>query len=219
MPDPAVATVVDRNRYRSGLAGILALCALAIWFAPAHAHTPGQSTGDSAVGLTYGIEVSIIDFDEEFFAGNVGGLSAYIGIAFGFRYEIGLRFHTDLLPTATLDRGEELTEDDELIDLTASMLYLRRNWLVADHALGYAMIGYSRVGIKEDEFVGCSVFFLCTPVTKTTYRNNESGLAFGFGMSWLVDEDIDLSLGYIDYSNSDLDYRGLHLGIGFRANW
>lgn len=214
-----VAPPADRTRLRAGLAGAAFLCLAAVSLAPARAHTPGHTAADGTVGLTYGIEISVIDFDEEFFAGNVGGLSAYLGIAFDYRYEVGLRFHTDFIPTASLDRGEELTEDDELIDLTASMLYLRRNWRVADHTLGYAMIGYSRVELEEDEFVGCSIFFLCTPVTRTTYRNRESGLAFGFGMSWFINEGVDATLGYIDYSDSDLDYRGLHFGIGYRTNW
>ena len=176
----------------------------------------GEAHGTD-VDIVYGLELSTTEFDEEFFAGSVAGFGAYIGAYIGQHYQIGLRFHDSLFFTPSLDRGKELSGDDDLLDISARVLYLQREWPLADGFRLHAMIGISRVEIEDEEFV-CTIFLPCLPFaeTKTTYRNHESGFAYGFGGSWAIGDTTDLSLRYIDYSDSEFDYRSVHLGVDVR---
>ncbi len=165
------------------------------------------------VEFVYGIEIATTEFDEEFFAGSAAGLSGYIGVNFKQHYQLGLRIHDSIFFTPSLDRGKELSGDDDLLDIGARVLYLQRGWPVAQRFRLHAMIGISRVEIEDEEFV-CPIFIPCVFIEpETTYRNHESGLAYGFGGSWAVSDTTDLSLRYIDYSDSDFDYRTVHFGV------
>ena len=178
---------------------------------------PIASGDDAGTGFAYGFELSTTEFDEEVFAGSVAGLSGYIAWIFRPHYQLGLRFHDSIFFTPSLDRGEEFSSEDDLLDVSARVLYLQRDWPIAEGLRLHAMVGYSRVEIEDEEFV-CPVFFCLFGATlETTYRERELGLAYGFGGSWEIGDAVDLSLTWIDYSDSDFDYRTAHLGVNFRV--
>lgn len=178
----------------------------------------GGARGDE-IDYVYGFELSTTEFDEELFEGSTAAFSGYIAVIFKQHYQFGLRIHDSIFFTPSLDRGEELSGDDDLLDISARVFYLQREWPVAERFRLHAMIGFSRVEIEDEEFV-CPPFFPCLPLTEpeTTYRNRESGLAYGFGGSWIVNDTIGLSLRYIDYSDSGFDYRTVHFGFNVHTN-
>lgn len=171
------------------------------------------------VDYEYGFEISSTEFDEELFAGSTVGFSGYIAVIFEEHYRVGLRIHDSIFFTPSLDRGKELSGDDNLLDIGAWVLYMQRDWPVSRRLRFHAMAGISRVEIEDEEFV-CPIFFPCLPFSETviTYRNSESGLAYGFGGNWAITDSADLSLTFIDYSDSEFDYRSLHFGYNVHHN-
>ena len=117
---------------------------------------------------------------------------------------------------AILSKGSDQLNDDDLFT-DVNILYLQRNWLIAEKITGFALLGYSEIEIKsEDIRSNCLILLTCSnPITvTTTYRNKESGLAWGIGIRRKTENNYYISFKYVDYSNGDIDLSGLHFGLG-----
>ena len=161
-------------------------------------------------------DLSRITFEDEIFSGNTPHVGLTVALVFESQYEIGFTTNGSFLFTPSLSKGSDQLNDDDLFT-EVNMLYLQRNWLITDKITGLALLGYSEIEIEsEDIQSNCLILFTCSnPVTSTTtYRNKESGFAWGIGIRRETESNYYLSLKYVDYSNGDIDFSGLHFGLG-----
>jgi len=172
----------------------------------------------SEQGIIIEFDLSKIYFEEEVFRGDTAHVGLSLAYAFNPFYEIGYSFSDNMIFSASLDGGPELDELED-IETKTELLYLRRYWTVGDNTTVFGLIGYARTEIRSEITSVC--FFFCggfaTFDSRTTYRNQQSGTAWGIGVQQRLSKVTYWSLRYIDYSESSLDFSGLHLG--FRQNF
>jgi len=155
---------------------------------------------------------SKMNFDDGVFADDYISMT---GVNFGYTFEsqfvIGYQGNFSFLFDPDLDSDENLLFDDDL-KLSAHLLYLRRNWAINEKFTGFAQLGYSQVK-TEVEVTNYYCFIICDSSTTTVYKNKETGTAWGLGLQWETDGGSQVSLKYIDYSDSPFEFEGFHIGL------
>lgn len=168
----------------------------------------------SEQGIIIEFDLSKIYFEEEVFRGDTAHVGLSLAYAFNPSYEIGYSASDNMIFSASLDGGAELDELED-VETETRLLYLRRYWNVGDRTTVFGLIGYARTEIRSEITSVC--FFFCggfaTLDSRTTYRNEKSGIAWGIGVQQRLSNVTYWSLRYIDYSDSGLDFSGLHLGF------
>ena len=160
--------------------------------------------------------LSKINFDDGVLAGDYISMTGLnIGYTFESQYVVGYQGNFSFLFEPNLDNDRNVDFEDEL-ELSAFMLYLRRNWVIGEGVTGFAMLGYSQVE-AEIEVVSYHCFFGCDSTTTSVYKNKETGPAWGAGVQWEIDNGSFISLKYIKYSASPFEFEGFHVGL--IANW
>ena len=175
-----------------------------------------NTTAEAELAWVLEGDLSRITFEDDKFSGTASHVGLTAALVFDSRYEVGITFNDSFLFSPSLNKGSEALDDDDLLT-DVNMLYLQRNWLITDKITGFALLGYSEIEIEsEDIRSNCLIPLTCSdPITvTTTYRNEESGLAWGIGIRRVTENNYYLSLRYVDYSNGDIDLSGLHFGLG-----
>ena len=157
----------------------------------------------AASSIYAGGGIGTTEFDEDVYAGDGNSLLLDVGVRFSPdsdslerpSLEIGLLY--DGLFSIDTSRG-----DDDDLDLSVTTFYLRHDQQLGDKVWGFAQIGFSSIEI-EDSSVSCGFIFNCT--TTTNYRNKDSGLSWGVGLNFRTAPEYLLSIGYFDYSQSDIE--------------
>ena len=155
------------------------------------------------------------DFEDDIFEGDGNSLLLDIGVRIDTDDEPGrpsleLGFMYDGVLSTDVSRGE----DDDL-DLYIATLYLRHDEPIGDQVWAFGQIGYSKVEL-EDEITLC-FFFDC--ISNTTYRNDDSGISWGVGINFQASLEYLVSIGYFDYSQSDIDASSWRFTIRRETNW
>ena len=175
-----------------------------------------NTTAEAELAWVLEGDLSRITFEDDKFSGNTPHVGLTAALVFESQYEIGFTTNSSFLFSPSLGKGSDQINDEDLFT-EVNMLYLQRNWLITNKITGFALLGYSEIEIRsEDIRSNCLVPLTCPdPITvTTTYRNEESGLAWGIGIRRRTDNNNYMSLKYVDYSNGDIDLSGLHFGLG-----
>ncbi|MCP4288688.1 MAG: porin family protein [Gammaproteobacteria bacterium] len=186
----------------------LALVLLLASFSPRLA-----AQSESSIAIEF--DLSKIYFEDEVFRGDTAHLGLSLAYAINPAYEIGYSYSDNLFFTPSLDGGPELDELEDM-ETEVNLLYLRRYWKVGDKTSVFGQIGYAKTEIKTEFITSVCLFFcggIATFDSSTTYRNEQSGFAWGIGMQQRLSNVTYWSLRYIDYSSSGLDFSGIHLGF------
>ncbi len=147
--------------------------------------------------------IGTTDFDEDVYEGDGNSLVLDVGVRFSPdsdsfgrpSLEIGLLY--DGLFSIDTSRG-----DDDDLDLSVTTFYLRNDQQLGDKVWGFGQIGFSWIEV-EDSTVSCGFLFNCT--TSTNYSNKDSGISWGVGLNIRTAPEYLLSIGYFDYSQSDIE--------------
>jgi opacity protein-like surface antigen len=188
------------------------LCSLAIVLLLA-GHS-SRSEAQNETSLIFEFDLSKIYFEDEVLDGDIAHAGLGIAYAINPEYEIGYSLSNNLFFGASLDRAPDLDTAED-VETEVKLLYLRRYWRTGDKTTVFGQIGYAKTEIRIEYITVCLFFCgnLATFNSRTTYRNRESGYAWGLGIQQRLSHTSHLYLKYIDYSRSDLDFSGFHLGI------
>ncbi|MDJ0779795.1 MAG: outer membrane beta-barrel protein [Gammaproteobacteria bacterium] len=172
-----------------------------------------EALADSSIFLGGGLGRA--QFEDDIFEGDGNSLLLDIGVRFDFDDEPGrpsfeLGFMYDGVFSTDVSRGE----DDDL-DLYSATYYLRYDQPLGDKVWGFAQVGYSEVEL-EDQITLC-FFFDC--ISDTTYRNKDSGASWGVGINIQTGLEHFVSIGYFDYSQSDIDASSWRFTIRRETSW
>ncbi|MDH3386806.1 MAG: porin family protein [Gammaproteobacteria bacterium] len=165
-------------------------------------------------GFIFEFDFSKAFFEEEVFGGDTAHLGLTLAYGLNPDYEIGLSISDNFLFNASLDRGPELGNAEDLLT-NSTLLYLRRNWRISDNTTPFIMLGYAQVELKSERISACLLFCgdLIVTSTHTTYRSKDSGYAWGLGIQRNMRDNKAWSLRYVDYTSSDFEFTGVHLGF------
>ncbi len=185
-----------------------------------------------AISPVLGLNFASIDFEDDIFSGSGKIFGFTLGASFDSHYEIAYEYNSNapfdfvfddlFLSNPSLDKGRDLGDFEEF-HIRSQLLYLRGNWPISETIAGFALVGYSEIEIEiEKDSLDCSLLILigiplCSAgETSTTYRNKESGMAWGVGLEWKRSPHSYLSLKYTDQSVDDFDFSGVYLAWGLR---
>ena len=163
--------------------------------------------------------VGTAEFDEDFFEGDGNTLTAGLGYRFGI--DSGLGEHPSLelgtmfngLFNIDTSRGDE----DDLDVFSVSTFYFRYDQQLADRVSGFGQIGYSSIEV-ETTSSSCTGFIFLDCTTTTTYRNKDKGISWGVGLNFRTSPNYLLSIGYFDFSQSDIDLTTWRLALRHEFN-
>ena len=198
-------------------------------------NTPGPATEiTKSMSPVLGLNFGSMTFDDDIFSGSGRIFGFTLGVSFNSHYEIAYEYNSNaafdfmfddlFLSEPSLDKGRDLV-DFEDVHIKSQLLYLRGNWPISETIAGFALVGYSKIEIEIDKTTfNCGPLFPIIPVylnedgvgSTTTYRNKESGIAWGVGLQWKPRPHSYLSLKYIDQSVDDFDFSGIYLAWGLR---
>ncbi len=170
----------------------------------------------AASSIYVGGGIGTTDFDEDLYEGDGNSLALDVGVRFSPdsdslgrpSLEIGLLY--DGLFSIDASRG-----DDDDLDLSVTTFYLRHDQQLGDKVWGFAQIGFSWIEIEDTSF-SCGFIFNCT--TSTNYRNKDSDLSWGVGLNFRSAPEYLLSIGYFDYSQSDIETASWRITLRRESN-
>ena len=179
--------------------------------APA-AITPAYSEPPAKAIVEFNL--SQVHFDDSLISGSAFLWGLSLGHSFDSRYEMAFSYSQGFpLISPSLDSPAEL-DRDEFLDIQMQLLSLRRNWKINEKFTAFALIGYSKIKF-EIENLGLCIVCGFTVSSETTYRNTQSGPAWGVGMQWKTSNNRYGSLKYMDHSESGFGFTGIHLNFGW----
>lgn len=199
------------------------------------ANTIGPAAKKSkSISPVLGLNVASIDFEDDIFSGSGKIFGFTLGASFNSHYEIGYEYNSSapldsffgdmFYSEPSLDKGRDLGAFEDAY-LESQLLFLRGNWPISKKTTGFALVGYSKIELEiEKATFDCGPLFPIFPVclkedglgSTTTYRNKESGIAWGAGLEWKRTPQSYLSLKYIDQSVDDFDFSGVYFSFGLR---
>ena len=163
-------------------------------------------------GAIFEIALGKVNFEDAVYEGDSGHIDLGIAFVINPNYEIGIGFGYNAYFSPSIDRGP----DSDYFYTETRYIHLRRHWYLGDDTGLFGQVGYARIEIESEDVSVC--LFFCQPQvnSRTTYRNKESGWSWGVGIQHRYGHQRLWSLGYVDYSDSDFEFSGWHLG--FRYN-
>jgi len=189
-------------------------CGVLLLLILAHFSFSSRIEANDGEGLIFEFDFSRVNFAGDTFKGDTAHFGLTLAYAPNADYEIGLTYTDNFLFSPSIDEGPNLAELED-VETKSKLLYLRRNWHATEKTTGFVLIGYAKTEIKSKQDSVC--FFFCGEFidvnTRVTSNNKESGLAWGAGIEWQRTRNRKVSLKYIDYSDSDFEFTGLHLGF------
>ena len=159
------------------------------------------------------------DFDEDLFEGDGNLLSMGLGYRYGIdsgfgenpSLELGMMFGE--LSIIDVSRGDE---DD--LSVSVFTFYLRYDQQLADKVSGFGQFGYSSLEVENHD-TSCTTGFIFPDCSTTrTYRNRDKGISWGVGLNFRTRPNYLLSIGYFDFSQSDIDLTTWRLALRHEFN-
>jgi len=164
--------------------------------------------------------VGAAEFDETVFEGDGNLLTVSLGYRFDIGSELGGRpsLEVGLMSNSLFNIDTSRGDDDDVDDFSVSTLYFRYDQQLADKVSGFGQIGYSSLEVKTTSST-CTGFIFPDCTTTTDYRNKDSGISWGVGLNFRTSPDYLLSVGYFDYSESDIDLTTWMLTLRREMSW